>query len=305
MTNTAHLTADAASMLEASVPEKLEFIHRDHHIDYPASDYVLRELQDLVNRPRSTKPECRAVISDSDNGKTTLTRQFLRNNPIVMDEAGYPITKVIWVETPPSADEGRLYSAILCGMGVEHRPDAPTERLEALVHRETSIHQTSVLVLDELHAMLNSPARQQKQFMAALKRLSNVRQLSIVACGTQDVSRALAIDPQFVSRFLRLALPLWAANEDFISLVTAFESLIPLPKPSRLGAPKMTFEIFKGSNGTIASIKKLILRAAEVALKNGQDRITFEGLKNAREWRDAASLIPNRPREPRNDGAMA
>ena len=187
MNTRAHLSAEAAALLEASLEDKLEFLHRDHHIDYPASDYILRELQDLVDRPRSTKPECRAVISDSDNGKTTLTKHFLRKNPIVLDEADFPIAKVLWVETPPAADEGRLYSAILTGLGVNHRADAPPERLEALVHQETAIQQTSVLILDELHAMLNSPARQQKQFMASLKRLSNVRQLSIVACGTHDV----------------------------------------------------------------------------------------------------------------------
>lgn len=297
MNTRTHLSPKAADLLEASVSEKLEFIQRDHHIDYPASDYILRELQDLVDRPRSTKPECRAVISDSDNGKTTLTKHFLRLNPVVLDEADCPIAKVLWVETPPAADEGRLYSAILTGLGINHRADAPAERLEALVHQETAVQQTSVLILDELHAMLNSPARQQKQFMASLKRLSNVRQLSIVACGTHDVVRALAIDPQFVSRFLRLSLPLWSANEDFLSLLAAFESLIPLPKPSNLAAPEMAFEIFKGSNGTIASIKKLILRAAQVALKTGQDRITFAALQSARNWRDAASLIPNRPRE--------
>lgn len=292
-----HLSTEAAAVLESSLAEKLEFMQRDHHIDYPASDYILRELQDLVDRPRSTKPECRAVISDSDNGKTTLTKYFLRENPIILDEADCPIAKVLWVETPPAADEGRLYSAILTGLGVNHRADAAAERLEALVHQETAVQQTSILILDELHAMLNSPARQQKQFMASLKRLSNMRQLSIVACGTHDVVRALAIDPQFVSRFLRLPLPLWSADEDFLSLVAAFESLIPLPKPSNLAAPEMAFEIFKGSNGTIASIKKLILRAAYVALKTNQERITFAGIKSAREWRDAASLISNRPRE--------
>jgi hypothetical protein len=129
--------------------------------------------------------------------------------------------------------------------------------------------------------------------MASLKRLSNMRQLSIIACGTSDVTRALAIDPQFVNRFLRLSLPLWSANEDFLSLVAAFESLIPLPKPSNLTAPEMALEIYKGCNGTIGSIWKLISRAAQIALKNGHDRIKYETLKDARQWRNAASLIPN------------
>src|SRR5258707_1005301 len=189
-----HLHEATAQMLEASLPEKLEFVRSNHLFGYPAYDHILRDLQDLVAFPRSLKPECRAVIADSDNGKTTLTRQFIANNPIVLDEAGYPITKVLWVETPASADERRLYSAILSALNVTHRPDAPPARLEALAHEELAVQRTSVLVLDELHAMLNSPARQQKQFMASLKRLSNMRQLSIVACGTVDVSRALAID---------------------------------------------------------------------------------------------------------------
>lgn len=297
MSSRNHLSAAAADLLEASVAEKQAFIQRDHHIDYPSSDYVLRELQDLVDRPRSTKPECRAVISDSDNGKTTLTQYFVKQNPIVLDEANYPIAKVLWVETPASADEGRLYSAILSGLGVSHRPDAPPERLEAMVHQETAAQQTSVLVLDELHAMLNSPARQQRQFMASLKRLSNMRQLSIIACGTNDVTRALAIDPQFVNRFLRLSLPLWSANEDFLRLVAAFESLIPLPRPSNLTAPEMALEIYKGCNGTIGSIKKLILKAAQLALTTkDQDRITYATLKKAREWREAAALMQNQPK---------
>ena len=276
-----HLHEATAQMLEASLPEKLEFVRSNHLFGYPAYDHILRDLQDLVAFPRSLKPECRAVIADSDNGKTTLTRQFIANNPIVLDEAGYPITKVLWVETPASADERRLYSAILSALNVTHRPDAPPARLEALAHEELAVQRTSVLVLDELHAMLNSPARQQKQFMASLKRLSNMRQLSIVACGTVDVSRALAIDTQFVSRFTRLALPRWQADESFLKLLASFERLMPLARPSNLTAPKMALEVFKSCDGTIGSVRKITLQAVERVLKDGGERVTFEILQNA------------------------
>lgn len=271
-----HLSDDAACMLEASLPEKQAFIRGRHLFSYPAYDHILRDLQDLVNFPRTSKPECRAVIADSDNGKTTLTQRFLTNNPVVLDESGYPINKVLWVETPPSADERRLYSAILQALDVSHRPDAPPARLEALVHQELAVQRTSVLVLDELHAMLNSPARQQKQFMAALKRLSNTRSLSIVAAGTVDVSRALAIDSQFVSRFSRLALPRWQADQTFLQLLASFETTMPFPQASRLSAPEKAMEIFKSSDGTIGSVRKITMRAADAALKAGHSRIDFK-----------------------------
>lgn len=119
-----HLHEATAQMLEASLPAGVRSL--EPPVRLPAYDHILRDLQDLVAFPRSLKPECRAVIADSDNGKTTLTRQFIANNPIVLDEAGYPITKVLWVETPASADERRLYSAILSALNVTHRPDAPS-----------------------------------------------------------------------------------------------------------------------------------------------------------------------------------
>ncbi|MEN2430375.1 TniB family NTP-binding protein [Comamonas sp. F1-6] len=295
MNSFAHLSDDAIQMLEASLPEKLTFLRTSHLFSYPAFEHILRDLQDLVRFPRTTKPECRAVIADSDNGKTTLTRKFLANNPVVLDEAGYPINKVLWVETPPSADERRLYSSILQALDITHRPDAPPSRLDALVQQELAAQQTTVLVLDELHAMLNSPARQQKQFMAALKRLSNVRSLSIVACGTVDVSRALAIDSQFVSRFTRLALPRWQANETFLQLLASFETKMPLPQPSKLNAPEKAMEIFKSSDGTIGSVQKITMRAAEAALKKGSPSITFKILQEECQSYRRGLLMPSQP----------
>lgn len=293
-----HLAEDAAQMLEASLPEKIAFIRSPHLFSYPAFEHILRDLQDLVRFPRTVKPECRAVIADSDNGKTTLTRKFLENNPIVLDEAGYPVCKVLWVETPSSADERRLYSSILEALSITHRPDAPPARLELMVQQELASQQTSVLVLDELHAMLNSPARQQKQFMAALKRLSNMRSLSIVACGTVDVSRALAIDSQFVSRFSRLALPRWQANETFLQLLASFETKMPFPQPSNLKSAEKAAAIFMNSDGTIGSVQKITMRAAENALKVGSSSITFKILEDTcRSYR--SGLLAPAPPPPR------
>ena len=108
-----------------------------------------------------------------------------------------------------------------------------------------------------------------------------MRQLSIVACGTVDVSRALAIDTQFVSRFTRLALPRWQADESFLKLLASFERLMPLARPSNLTAPKMALEVFKSCDGTIGSVRKITLQAVERVLKDGGERVTFEILQGA------------------------
>lgn len=278
-----HLHPDARPLLEASLDERLAFVRRDRFVEYTASEAILRDLADIVSYPRVVRPPCRAVVADSNNGKTTLTTELIRRNPVVLDAACYPITRVVWAETPPEPDESRLFSVILTSLSVQHRPDAPPERLEVLLSQEFSRHQTTTLVLDELHAMLNGSVRHQRQFMAALKRLSNTHNLSIIASGTPEVTRALATDPQFMTRFQRLALPLWQANQDFQRLLASFEQYIPLPRPSQLNQGNLVKYIFMKSSRTIGSVRAIVLAAAEHALREGSDRITFKLLQESTE----------------------
>lgn len=278
-----HLHPDARALLEASLEQRLEFVRRDRFIEYPAAAAILRDLADLVNYPRVVRPPCRAVVADSNNGKTTLTNELVRRNPVVLDASCYPITRVVWAETPPEPDEGRLFSVILTSLSVPHKADASPERLEVLLSQEFAALKTTTLVLDELHAMLNGTPRNQRQFMAALKRLSNTHNLSIIVSGTPEVTRALATDPQFMTRFQRLALPKWQANSDFQRLLASFEQYIPLPQPSGLGQGNLVKYIFLKSSRIIGSVRAIVLAASEHALRKGADRITYKLLEESTE----------------------
>ncbi len=294
-----HLHPDARAVLQSSLEDRLEFVRRDRFIEYPAAEAILRDLADVVTYPRVQRPPCRAVIADSDNGKTSLTSELIKRNPVVLDATGNPITKVLWAECPPAPDEGRLFSSILTALDVLHRPDAAPERLEAIVSQELIAHQTTTLVIDELHAMLNGTARNQRLFMAALKRLSNTRNISVVCCGTQEVTRALATDPQFMTRFQKLALPRWQANEDFQRLLVSFEMFVPLPKPSGLSQGRLVQLIYMKSARTIGSVRAIVRAAAEMALREGEDRITYALLDKA-----VAGLVERLLNGGRTDGAI-
>lgn len=294
-----HLHPDARAVLQSSLEDRLEFVRRDRFIEYPAAEAILRDLADVVTYPRVQRPPCRAVIADSDNGKTSLTSELIKRNPVVLDATGKPITKVLWAECPPAPDEGRLFSSILTALDVLHRPDAAPERLEAIVSQELIAHQTTTLVIDELHAMLNGTARNQRLFMAALKRLSNTRNISVVCCGTQEVTRALATDPQFMTRFQKLVLPRWQANEDFQRLLVSFEMFVPLPKSSGLSQGKLVQLIYMKSARTIGSVRAIVRAAAEMALREGEDRITYALLDKA-----VAGLVERLLNGGRTDGAI-
>lgn len=274
-----HLGEAARELLQAPLDERLQHIRQLHYIEYTAAENILKELQDLANYPPTTRPPCRAVIADSNNGKTTLTREFMRRNPTTLDAAVYPYSPVIWMEAPPEPDEGRFFSALLTSLSVTHRVDAKSERLQALADEELISRRVRLLVVDEFHTMLNGTPRQQKEYMSCIKRFVNVRQLSLVVAGTIDVTRALAMDMQFVTRFQRLALPRWSANQEFLQLLASFESTIPLPKPSKLTGDEAAYLIFQNCRNTIGGVRDIVTESAEAALKEGEDRITFKLLK--------------------------
>jgi hypothetical protein len=280
MSQHGHLNSAATALLQAPLDERLHHVRQLHYFEYPAAENSLRELQDLVNYPLTTRPPCRALIADSNNGKTTLTMEFMRRNPTTLDAAGCPHSPVVWMEAPPEPDEGRFYSAMLTSLSVTHRADAKRERLQVMADEELINRRAKLLVIDEFHAMLNGTSRQQKEYMSCIKRFVNVRQLSLVVAGTIDVTRALATDMQFVTRFQKIALPRWNANLEFLQLLTSFESTIPLPKPSRLAGEEMAFLIFQNCQNTIGGVRDIVTAAAELALNDGQERITYKLLKD-------------------------
>lgn len=221
---------------------------------------------------------CRALIGDSQNGKTTLLREFARKHPAMVDAANREIIPVLYVEMPPEPDEGRFWSAILQSMMIVHNPAAAVEKLEAQAISKLIDLQVRVIIIDEFHNMLHGPAKDQRQFLVVVKSLTNRLQLPLIVGGTVDVARALATDPQFLSRFEKLNLPKWKLTVEFRRLLVTFQSLLPLAKPSELGSKEKTIAIFNAARGTIGGVKHILVKAAVAAIKDGEEEITYAGL---------------------------
>jgi hypothetical protein len=182
---------------------------------------------------------------------------------------------------PSKPSEARLWSEILRELSIPHRTDWRAERLEPLALEALLARRVKAIALDEFHNMLHGTAREQREFLAVVKRLCNSVGVPIIASGVVDVLRALATDPQFVTRFQKLQIPRWQATEEFLRLLTSFEELIPLPEPSGLASPEFSFPIFKACRGTIGGVKNIVVDAAVKAIRDGQSRITYKLLTSA------------------------
>jgi hypothetical protein len=270
-----HLLRGAVEMVTRTPSERIEFIQQDRWIGYSAAKAVLNEMEDLINHPRNLRMPCRAIVGDPDNGKTMLLQQCIKRHPSVEKESDEAFVAALKFETPASADEGRLYSQILTALLVAHREDAPPEKLLAKVVERFSELGIRLLMADEFHNMLHGSAANQRQFLASMKSLINTLRVSFVVAGTQDIIRALATDPQFITRFEKLSLPKWGVNDETRSLLKSIEKTLPLAEPSNLSEDEdLALAIIFGGGGTIGGITGVAKKSAIAAIKSGNEKIT-------------------------------
>lgn len=218
------------------------------------------------------------LIGDSNNGKTSLVRTFLKRHPVDENIAGESvIAKVLYVQAPPAPSEDGLYAEILNCL-FERIPTSSTAARRAQVIKVLRGIDLKVLVIDELHNNLAGTTVKQQQFLNVIKYLGNELQISIVGCGTGDLLRAVSIDPQIQNRFTPLLIPKWRAGKDYRMLLKSFESIIPLRQPSALHDVALATKILAMSEGTIGETSTLLNTAALHAIRTGEERISVEVL---------------------------
>jgi hypothetical protein len=272
--NTNHLNATAISLLNDTNESKIDYIQRDFWIGYPYARQILGELDSLQAHPKCARMPCRAIVGNPSNGKTTILRHWMKRKRTIERDDGSIAIQAVLIETPPSPTERRLYSSILNALGIVHRERGAEDALLKQLKDRLTTFNVQNLIFDEFHNVLNGPIAGQLRFLTALKSLLNATSLPVVVAGTPDVTRALATDRQFVSRFEKLELGPWGANAETLSLISTLESLLPFPQPSNLANRQNVTKILSVSDGSIGSIVKPIKRAAVQAIEKKQDYIS-------------------------------
>lgn len=275
MTGFAHLEPKVWNLVAAPPDERIKFIKTDAWVGYSAATSILATLDELASHPRNTRMPCYMLIGAPQNGKSSLLERCVKLHQPVRDPSDNIIVPVLKFETPPEPDEGRLYSEILKSCLVSHREDAAPERLKAQVIDRLIALGVRVVLADEFHGMLNGSLKNQRQFLASLKSLLNALRLPFVAAGTVDVTRALATDTQFVTRFEVLPLPRWAINMEFRKLLASIERILPLAMPSVLAGQDIARAIGGACGGTIGGIREIASRSAIAAIEAQEEQISL------------------------------
>ena len=228
-----------------------------------------------------------AVIAETNNGKSMLLANFCkRANPPEDLNAEKTVLPVLMVQTPPSADEGRLYYAILdrlCAAGSAREPeDSKLRRLSIILqHLETRL-----LILDDFFNIASSTPGRRRKFLNALRNLSIALQMPIVISGTPETLNILSVDPSIANRFKPVFLSKWseAQLEEFGRFVLSVEKTLLLKKPCQLMGVEPLKKLLLFGEGLIGEVVAVMRLMAEWAIRSGTEtfgdaELTRENLK--------------------------
>ena len=275
-----HLHPDAVNVAKMDVQERIEYIKTDRWLPYRRANEILATLEELLSSPRVNRPQSMMLLARSGNGKSHILRRFAETHPGQPNLHGLNIiAPVMLLETQPSAKERDLYRTILymlnCpmprGSGVEECRDAAVSILRTV--------QIKVLLVDEVNNLLSASPARQREYMFALKYLSNVLQISIVVAGTPESRQLIRLSDQLENRFRLETLPIWNDIGELRVLLANFEQVLPLREPSKLSRRSTASLISSFNIETIGDVSALLSRAAVAALSAGEESITEERLQ--------------------------
>ncbi|MCF6205824.1 MAG: TniB family NTP-binding protein [Sulfurovum sp.] len=278
-----HLSDIAAEMAGYDSQKRLAFLNEPIWISYTRAEKLISLMQDYMQMPKRARMKNLLVIGDSNMGKTTILERFMRQNPPVeyQDEHNMYRTRipVVMIQAPTIADEKNLYASILNQFWTSFRPSDTTIKLRHHMYSQMRECDVQMLIIDEIHNLLDTTTIKQRQIMNAIKTLGNELKIPIVAVGINTAATILSNDPQLASRYSVVKLGAWSLDREFLGLLKGFEKRLPLRKPSMLyGKEKAPF-LLKICEGNLGNLHTLLTECTKDAITQGTEEITLEIIK--------------------------
>lgn len=263
-----------AEFLEVDDDLRIKFIQKGSFVEYEVIKLIWQEILDLLEQPIRPRMEGLLLVSPTNNGKTTMIRRFI-------DKYSPEIGNLVYVETPERTTLKEFYVEILNTLGYPAKSTKSTGDLRRKILTGIENQKVKIIFFDEIHNLLDSRRDHKRDILNGLKSLNNKAQIPIVLVGIETAKDILDLDKQVADRYLAIEIPLWKDKEnDYYNLLATFEALLPLKKPSNLHSVKIATKIHTLSKGRIGRIATIIRKCGIRAIRNGDERITFNLLNS-------------------------
>lgn len=267
---------DMLSQVSKDDEQRILQLKSDAWIGYERAIEVRTQLERLLQHPRTNRMPGLALIGESNNGKTMILKNFAKNaNPPNDPNAEKSILSVLMIQTPPTADEGRLYYALLdrlCIAGSAREPeDSKLRRLRIILqHLETKM-----LILEDFFNVGSATPNKRRKFLNALRNLSIDLEIPIVVSGTPETLNILSVDTSISNRFKPAFLQKWDEKRlnEFARFVLSVEKTLYLQKPCTLIEAEALMKLLAFSEGLIGEVVAILRLFAEWAIRSGTETI--------------------------------
>lgn len=268
-----------------SIDERIADIRSGKWIGYSTADSILEKLEDLMDHPQVHRMPALLIYGGTNNGKTTIVNELFRRHPVrrSKNEESTQLP-IVMIEMPPEANQDSIYMTILRSLYVPFQPNAKKEEKANQVFGVMRRLKVKMLIIDELHNLLDTNRLRQNQVINTIKYLSNTLQIPIVAVGTLEAKNVFSSDDQLSNRFKPVEIPKWKIDIEYRKLLASFEKLMALEKPSNLDSKELAIEIMSMSEGWIGEISDIIKLASIRAIKSGREQITLDLLREL-DWK--------------------
>ncbi len=278
-------------LLRCLTKERIEYVYRDRFVIYPKAKEVLEKLDELKAVADSIRPDSFLLVGPPNNGKTAIVSYFSKKNSPYEDPEGVKIP-VMYLQAPFKPDINIFFDSILEQIDPAFRKtDSLSTKLLKIKHylRE---YETKVVIIDEIHNVLAGSKTKHREFMNALKNLTNDLNRPFVLVGTKDALLATDTDYQISSRFPPYILSTWSYDDNYLSFLKTYEVTLPLRKESKIAEQEeLSRKILEYSEGYLGEIVSIIKKLTILAIKSKKEKIDNSFLKQIR-W-----IPPSKKRE--------
>lgn len=264
------------TQLSAEDLARIDKLKETPWIGYDTAVSLRQQMDALIRHPRIHRMPNLALIGDSNNGKTTILQNFYKKHYPEDNLNAERITKpVLIVQTPPTANEGRLYYEILDQLSAAGSPNEPDSSKLHRIHVIFKHLDLKVLILDDFFNIASGSPAQRRKFLNAIRNLGIECQISMILSGTSETLNILSIDPSISNRFKPIFLPRWKSEraQEFAQFVISLENSLLLKQKCEFYNEKMFNQLLFFSEGLTGEVVALLHLLAETAIRTGKEKI--------------------------------
>jgi energy-coupling factor transporter ATP-binding protein EcfA2 len=292
-----HLSSETRALAEADAGTRIDYIRRDRFIEHAGVRPVKRRLIGLLGRPRTVRPQCVLLASESGSGKTALLRHLQRLYPDRAQRgSGRIVRSVVYSEVEPAPTLRGVQSGLLTDLGA---PPLDIRHLHArndLIKRYLSEFDTELVLFDEVQHLQALARRDRMLLLDWMKWVSTAGKASVVvSAAMSDGRRLIEHDAQLLTRFTEMAIPRFRMGIAFAQFLLTLERSMPLRRGSGLAQESLQRAILDESEamqtlrGLTDGVVKVVQEAAVAAVTTGAERIELPLLSA---WREAVYAEP-------------